>query len=118
MQWLARAAPKGPVGLIGHRGAGHGSVAGPPVSARAFGAPLAPTLRVPADLSDPPGPFADPLLNIFKRGLIAPQSRELTLYGHARISSDKIFITSTQAVVHENLLSNFSSYAPGQRSFW
>ena len=42
MQWLARASPMGPDGLVGFGGAGRGPVAGPPVSARAFGAPFAP----------------------------------------------------------------------------
>jgi hypothetical protein len=41
MQWLARASPRGPDGSIGIRAAGLGLVLGRPVSAPAFGMPLA-----------------------------------------------------------------------------
>ena len=53
MQWLARAVPMGPDGSIGFGVAEHGPVPDPPVSARAFGAPFAPSTHWGGGLGKP-----------------------------------------------------------------
>jgi hypothetical protein len=55
MQWLAHASPMEPDGSVGFGAAGCGPVPGPPVSARAFGAPFAPNAYIfwPKEIAPP-----------------------------------------------------------------